>query len=64
MEPTPMILPGESQGRWCLVGCRVWGHTESGRSDLAAVYGSGCGDSSKQLNQWKEESLGDLSVVK
>ena len=22
-------LPGESQGRWSLVGCRLWSHTES-----------------------------------
>ena len=24
--PTPVFLPGESQRRWCLVGCRLWGH--------------------------------------
>ena len=23
------VLPGESQGRWSLVGCCLWGHTES-----------------------------------
>ena len=23
------VLPGESQGRWSLVGCRLWGCTES-----------------------------------
>ena len=23
------ILPGESQGQRSLVGCRLWGHTES-----------------------------------
>ena len=28
-QPTPVFLPGESQGRWSLVGCRLWGHTES-----------------------------------
>ena len=28
-QPTPVFLPGESQGRGSLVGCRVWGHTES-----------------------------------
>ena len=28
-QPTPVILPGESQGRWSLVGCRLWGRTES-----------------------------------
>ena len=27
-QPTPMFLPGESQGRGSLVGCRLWGHTE------------------------------------
>ena len=26
-QPTPMFLPGESQGRGSLVGCRLWGHT-------------------------------------
>ena len=29
MAPTPVFLPGESQGRGSLVGCRLWGHTES-----------------------------------
>ena len=28
-QPTPVLLPGESQGRRSLVGCRLWGHTES-----------------------------------
>ena len=28
-QPTPMFLPGESQGWGSLVGCRLWGHTES-----------------------------------
>ena len=27
--PTPVFLPGESQGRRSLVGCRLWGRTES-----------------------------------
>ena len=25
-QPTPVFLPGESQGQWSLVGCRLWGH--------------------------------------
>ncbi|CAI9162905.1 unnamed protein product [Rangifer tarandus platyrhynchus] len=29
--PTPVFLPGESQGRGSLVGCRLWGRTESTR---------------------------------
>ena len=28
-QPTPVFLPAESQGRGSLVGCRLWGHTES-----------------------------------
>ena len=28
-QPTPVFLPGESQGRQSLVGCRLWGCTES-----------------------------------
>ena len=27
-QPTPVFLPGESQGRRSLVGCRLWGRTE------------------------------------
>ena len=28
-QPTPVFLPGESQGRGSLVDCRLWGRTES-----------------------------------
>ena len=28
-QPTPVFLLGESQGRGSLVGCRLWGRTES-----------------------------------
>ena len=27
-QPTPVFLPGESQGQGSLVGCCLWGHTE------------------------------------
>ena len=27
-QPTPVFLPGESQGRGSLVGCHLWGRTE------------------------------------
>ena len=38
-QPTPVFLPGESQGRWSLVGCRLWGSHRVGHDwrDLAAV---------------------------
>ena len=28
-QPTPVFLPGESQGGGSLVDCRLWGRTES-----------------------------------
>ena len=28
-QPTPVFLPGESQGQRSLVGCRLWGRTGS-----------------------------------
>ena len=28
-QPTPVLLPGESQGGRSLVDCRLWGRTES-----------------------------------
>ena len=32
-QPTPVFLPGESQGRRSLVGCHLWGRTESDRTE-------------------------------
>ena len=32
--PTPVFLPGESQGRGSLMGCRLWGHTESDTTEV------------------------------
>ena len=29
-QPTPVLLPGESQGQGSLVGCSSWGHEELG----------------------------------
>ena len=33
-QPTPVSLPGESQGRGSLVGCRLWGLTESDTTEV------------------------------
>ena len=33
-QPTPVFLPGESQGRGSRVGCRLWGHTESDTTEV------------------------------
>ena len=34
MAPTPVFLPGESQGRGSLMGVRLWGHTESDTTEV------------------------------
>ena len=34
MQPTPVFLPGESQGRGSLVGCCLWGRTESDMTEV------------------------------
>ena len=33
-QPTPVFLPGESQGQESRVGCRLWGHTESDTTEV------------------------------
>ena len=33
-QPTPVFLPGESQGQGSLVGCRLWGHTDSDMTEV------------------------------
>ena len=45
-QPTPVLLPGESQGRGSLVGCRLWGRTESDTTEATyhACLGEGNGN--------------------
>ena len=33
-HPTPVLLPGESQGWGSLVGCHLWGRTESDMTEV------------------------------
>ena len=33
-QPTPVFLPGESQGRGSLVGCHLWGRIESDTTEV------------------------------
>ena len=33
-QPTPVFLPGESQGQRSLEGCRLWGCTESDTTEV------------------------------
>ena len=34
-QPTPVFWPGEFQGWRSLVGCCLWGHTESDTTEVA-----------------------------
>ena len=36
-QPTPAFLPGESQGQGSLVGCCLWGRTESDTTEATAA---------------------------
>ena len=33
-QPTPVFLPGESQGQGSLVGCHLWGRMESDTTEV------------------------------
>ena len=35
-QPTPVFLPGESRGQRSLVGCRLWGRTESDTTEATS----------------------------
>ena len=39
-QPTPVFLPGESQGRQSLVGCHLWGRTESDMTEALSSSNS------------------------
>ena len=41
-QPTPEFLPGESQGQGSLVGCRLWGRTESGTTEATQQQQQQC----------------------
>ena len=45
-QPTPVFLPGESQEWGSLVGCHLWGHTES---DMTEVTSSSSRSSSHHI---------------
>ena len=41
-QPTPVFLPGESQGWWSLVGCRLRGCTESDTTEVTQQQQQQC----------------------
>ena len=47
-QPTPVFLPGESQGRGSLVGCCQWGRTESGTTEATQQQ-------QQQVTYWRRQ---------
>ena len=47
-QPTTVFLPGESQERGTLVGCHLWGRTESDMTEVTQQ---------QQQQQWKFECV-------
>ena len=52
-HPTPVFLPGESQGQRSLVGCRLWGRTESDTTEATQ----------QRQQQCVQETLASISRV-
>ena len=53
-QPTPVFLPGESQGRGSLVGCRLWGHTSQTRLKWLSSSSSSISMKSNEIIFWKK----------
>ena len=58
-QPTPVFLPGESQGWGSLVGCRLWGSHRVGHdwSDSACLV------TKSQVNKWMKEGRPPVSFI-
>ena len=56
-QPTPVLLPGESQGRGSLVGCRLWGRTESDTTEATYSSSSSLVSLSHQSIPWSTHSV-------
>ena len=51
-QPTPVFLPGESQGRGSLVGCCLWGRTESDTTEATQQQQQQVGEHVEVLEEW------------
>ena len=61
-QPTPVFLPGESQRRGALLGCRLWGRTESDTTEgLSSSSRYNIKQSFKPLK--REWSLGRVRIL-
>ena len=55
-----MFLPGESQGRRSLMGCRLWGHTESDTTEVTQRKKEEKQTQRKDLWTWGEGGEGEM----
>ena len=56
-QSTPVFLPGESQGRRSLVGCRLWGRTESDTTEVTQQQQHECFHFVLQNTEWTGNKL-------
>ena len=56
-QPTPVFLPGESQRRGSLMGCHLWGCTES---DMTKATCSSSSRSRRELMSWMKSKGGKI----
>ena len=62
-QPTPVFLPRESQGQGSLVGCHLWGRTESDTTEATQQQTSSTGISSCLTFKKATESISDHEVM-
>ena len=51
-QPTPVFLPGESQGRGSLMGCHLWGRTELDTTEVTQQQLYSCFSPEQISEQW------------
>ena len=54
-QPTPVFLPGESQGRESLVGCRLWGRVAQSWTRLKRLSSSSSGPRTENFQMYKKD---------
>ena len=62
-QPTPVFLPGESQGRGSLMGCRLWGRTESDMTE-ASQQQQQQGYSISKIQKRKKNKSWEILLIK
>ena len=63
-QPTPVFLPGESQGQRSLVGCHLWGLTESDMTEsIHQQQSTLCKVPSWMTHKLELRLLGEISTI-